>query len=352
MGQARLARVSFLNLRIFRLRTGAAVALVLAVICRCAAAQPEQVDLADASSEVGPPDVHLAVIRLQYELTALRYVSGVPTTDNTAALEVIAAAPRHVFYQAQVLFRKTNQLGEEIADRRQLPLDEVDAQWRRASPRPAPEGRDIVPADVLQLVTDASDRVRAILRLLNVNVSVVDQPGRDASRQSEDVLAELLKINSQINRMMHREFRMRDVYEQVLLAINYAGDLGGGYPGRGGPSDNKQPLDVYLRLVACVDLLRDVGVAMDVPTLDLQVNGGNAAAEVMPADVYDLMTMLISDLAYMVQYSGAEHTSPPRGEYRRPRYVLPSDVFELLGVLDAQLSALAPGAPADQTDDS
>ena len=314
-----------------------------AMLCFCVTAQPQQPDPTNGSaSEVTSPEVFLEIMHLQYDLAALRYVVGqsAMSSSDPIELQIATAAPRHVFYQAQTLFRKANQLSEELADRRPLPLGEVNAQWRRASPRPVPEGREISTADVLALATDIRDRIRAMLLLLRVNISITDSLEIDRSKQTEDVLMEMMKISSQINSMIHGEFRMRDVYEQVLVAINYAGDLGAGYPGSTKSADRRKARDVYQRLADCLPLLRNVGTALDVQTLDLRVSG-TVSESVMPADAYDLATALISDLAYMVQQVDAEPTALPLGEYRRPRLVVATDVFELVGILETQLNALA-----------
>lgn len=329
-----------------------AVGFALALVSASATAQPAQggsVDdaIAELVPDIAPPDVYLAVLGLQYELAALRYVSGRSSAGDSVDLRVDAAEPRHVFYQAQVLFRKANQLGEEFADRRTLPLEEVNADWRRSSPRPMPEGREIAPADVLQVITDVRDRIKAVLLLLNVNIAIQDPPERDGSKEPKDVLAQILKANRDINLLLHREFRMRDVYEQVLLAINYAADLGAGYPSREKLAERKQPIDIYQRLLDCLSLLREVGESLDVSVIDLRAVGNIAADDVTAADTFVLTTILISDLAHMAQHTNAEHTTPPRGEYRRPRYLLPSDVFDLVGVLEAQLAALALSAATD-----
>ena len=276
---------------------------------------------------------------------------GKPPVHEPGSFIVLTAAPRHVFYHAQELFRKTHQLAEEIAGERQLPLEEVDADWRRATPRPVPEGREVAPADVLELVTDTDDRIKAALSLLNVNALLRDQPERDTTKQPADVLTELLTINRKLNRMMDRAFRMQDVYGQALRAVDYAGDLGAGYPPQADLEGSKQPLDVYRRLTDCLHLIRQVGVAFDVETLDWEDDGELQAEDVEAADVYDSATTVVAELSYLVRHVGAAHTAIPRGEYRRPRDVLPTHVFQLVGVLEMQLRMLATPAATEQAAD-
>ena len=297
--------------------------------------------------EVLPGHVFQAARQLHFELVALRFVlEQPPLPASSASLRVAAASPRHVFTQAQVLFRKTHQLAEEVAEGNALSLDELDVDWRRSTPRPAPEGRETRPRDVLRLVMDSQERIEALLGLLNVNVSLRDPPELDPALRPSDVLEEVLKIKRQLNRMMERKYSMRNVYAQLQAAINYAGDLGGGYPALPAPSGAAQPLEVYRRLVASLGLLRDFGARADIQAIDLRSEGEYAAEEVTPSDVYDFATMVVGELRHMAERRQAPGTVPPRGEYTMPRTVLPRHVLALIGVLETQLAELVAAAEA------
>ena len=297
--------------------------------------------------EVQPGHVFLAARQLHFELVALRHVLGQPPLpESSAELLVVAASPRHVFFQAQVLFRKTHQLAEEVAEDKALSLDELDVDWRRSTPRPAPVGREVRPQDVLRLVMDSQDRIKALLAQLNVRLSLRDPPDFDSATQPADVLEEILKIKRQLNRMMERKYSMRNVYAQLQAAINYAGDLGGGYPPLPAPSQAALPLDVHERLVASLGLVRDLEAQAGVQVIDVRTEGEFAAEEVMPNDVYDLATMVLGELRHMAEQAQAPSTVPPRGEYTMPRTVLPGHVIALVAVLETQLADLASAAEA------
>ena len=297
--------------------------------------------------EVLPGHVFQAARQLHFELVALRFVlEQPPLQTSSASLLVAAASPRHVFTQAQVLFRKTHQLAEEVAEGNALSLDELDVDWRRSTPRPAPDGRETRPRDVLRLVMDSQERIEALLDLLNVNVSLRDPPELDPALRPSDVLEEVLKIKRQLNRMMERKYSMRNVYAQLQAAINYAGDLGGGYPALPAPSGAAQPLDVYRRLVASLSLMRDFGARADIQVIDLRSEGEYTADEVTPSDVYDFATMVVGELRHMAERRQAPGTVPPRGEYTMPRTVQPRHVLALIGVLETQLAELVAAAEA------
>ena len=293
-----------------------------------------------AEQEIAAPDVFEAVRDVHLKLVALRHVTDRPPVEDTASFMVFAATLRHVYYAARELFRKTHQLTEEIAGDRRLPLEAVDADWRRGAPRPLPEGREVMPSDVLRLVEDADDRLAAALALLNVRIVLEDSRGRDAEKQPVDALVEIMKINRQLNRMMDRRLRMKDVYAQALQAINYAGDLGAGYPALTAAEGGRRPLDVYQRLIACLHLIRQVGAALNVETLDWEDSVALRSEDVAPDEVYDLANTIASELEYMALHVDAEHTSPPRGEYRLSQEALPAHVFRLVGVLEQQLRFL------------
>ena len=297
--------------------------------------------------EVLPGHVFQAARQLHFELVALRFVLEQPPLQaSSASLRVVAASPRHVFIQAQALLRKTHQLAEEVAEGNALSLDEWDIDWRRSTPRPAPVGREIRSEDVLRQVMDSQERIKALLALLNVNVSLRDPPAFDPTLRSSDALEEILKIKRQLNRMKERKYSMRNVYAQLQAAINYAGDLGGGYPVLPAPSGAVQPLDVYRRLVASLDLVSDLGAQADIQVINLRSEGEYATDEVTPSDVYDFATMVLGELRHMAEAEQAPGTVPPRGEYTMPRTVLPGHVIALIAVLETQLAELAATAEA------
>lgn len=303
---------------------------------------------AEAQPEILPAHVFMAARQLHFELVAVRHVLGAPREKDSAEPPVVVAVlPRHVFNQAQVLFKKAHQLGEEVAGGRELPLDEVDADWRRARARPAPADREIAPADVLRVIVDTQDRIKALLHLLNVNVSLRDPPTLDLEMSPANVLGEILKIKRQLNRMLVRQYSMRNVYETVLLSVDYAGDLGGGYPPLATSPQALQTLDVYERLVANFDVVRDLGSKAGIQAINIRFEGELREGEVIASDVYDFAAMLHGELAYLAEHEGVEHTRLPRGEYTMPRVVQHWHVFQLIDVLGTQLRNLKLGTHDD-----
>ena len=294
---------------------------------------------AERASDDALPELQQAVQYLQGDLEALRYFTGTQG-PQAATVQITYAGPRHLFWLAQEIFKKANQLAEEVAAGQLLPLGDVQADWRRGAPRPAPDGRAIESADVLEVVRDAHDRVRAALLLQRVRVLVSEPPPRDESATPAKVLRQIIQTSRHLDSMLRRELQYRDVYARVLLAIRYAGDLGAGYPVQPMPEDKTTP-DVYHRLVACLDLMKVVEAVAAIRVLDLDVERELARTDVAPADMYDLATILVADLEYMAQRTAAPRTELPRGEYRTPREVTPAHLHWLAGVLEEQLRTLA-----------
>lgn len=299
----------------------------------------------DPPSETTAADVHQAVAHFELELEMLRWVTG-SAKPAAAPWAVSEAEPRHLLWQAQVMFRKASELAQEVAGPRSLPLP--PGSWRRAQPRPAPLGRDIRLADVLRVVADARARIRAVIALQNIRMLEGARPVRDAAKTASDVLVRIVQANRQLNLLLHREVPPRDAYNRVMAAVNRAGDLlGGGYPPAPALAAGQSPDDVYRRLVNCMGLLQEAAAAQGTQTLGLNLQRELARQDVSDADVYHLATTLLADLEHLAQVSRREATRPPRGEYPTPDFVFPAHIHQIAGVLETQLRTLATAAGGD-----
>ena len=294
--------------------------------------------------ETTAPDVHQAVAQFQLDLEMWRWVTG-SSAPAASPWAVSEAAPRHLLWQAQVMFRKASELAQEVAGPRTLQLP--PGSWRRAQPRPAPLDRDIELADVLRVVLDARERIRATIELQNIRMMEGRQPPRDPAATASDVLVRIVQANRQLHLLQHREVPPRDVYNRVMAAVNRAGDLlGGGYPPAAPLAAGQRPDDVYRRLVTCMGLLQEAAAAHRIQTLGLNLQRERARQDVSDADVYHLATTLLADLEYVAQVLRPETTRPPRGEYPMPGFVFPAHIHQLAGVLEAQLRTLGSASRA------
>ena len=287
---------------------------------------------------VAPSALHQKVVRFHLDLEMLRWVMGYPKL-TAAPWQVSDATPSHMLRQAQVMFRMTSQFAEEVAGPRVLPMP--PGSWRRSLPRPAPLDRDAQLADVLQVVNDAHDRIRAIVTLQNIqNIRIVgEQPDPDETKTPGDVLAQIVQANRQLNLLLHRGIAPRDTYNRVMAAVDRAGDLlDGHYPQLPPLVVGQNPDDAYRRLIACFGVLRQAA-PRQLQALGIDLERERVRQGVREADIYHLATTLLADLENVANALGSKTTKPPRGEYPVPPFVFPSHIAQLGTVLETQLRA-------------
>ena len=81
------------------------------------------------ANDVEPPDVYQAVRQVSQDIELVREVMGRPKLDVDPWV-VEHAEPRHVYYQAQTLFRKVGRLKQQLTDEDSVmpsaPLGEIE----------------------------------------------------------------------------------------------------------------------------------------------------------------------------------------------------------------------------------
>lgn len=324
-----------------------------------AAAQPDATPAAETQSApalVGVADLRQALARLRRNMGMLRWVAGESRVD-TPPWAVAAATPRHVLWQAQVLFGRAVQLAEEVAGSRILPLPE--GSWRRSLPRSAPQGRDVRLDDALLVIEDAHDRIRAAIRLQNIRIvggesqQERQRGGRNRRAAADEgglgeVLAQIVQAIRQLDLLLYREVLPREAYNEVMTAMDRAGDLTAGfYPARPPLVAGRRPQDVYEHLLTCMELLMSADAAADVQVLRLSLDQEVGRERVTLADVQQLATTLRADLDHVAMRLNSARTRPPKGEYPRRPFVFPSHIDQMVGVLEVQLRRFA-GRPGGQ----
>ena len=107
----------------------------------------------------------------------------------------------------------------------------------------------------------------------------------------------------------------------------------------------KRPRDVYLRLVGCFNRIREIADRSGLEILELEVDGTKKAAEnAEPGDVYDIASLLVSELAFL--HSQLKNGKPPREVFFAGRK-FPSHVYQRAGILEKQLEKLEKLAAAE-----
>lgn len=282
-----------------------------------------------AEEEITPAHVYQAVSQVSANIGLIREVMGRPelTTDPWV---VIDAQPRHVYYQALTLFRKANSLATELAGA------------ERQTPPPV-LGEEIAPADVFAVVALARGHIDTVRRELGMTYGA-ELAALEPDRQPRDVFRETIQASRQLNFLLDRQFKPEDVYGRLELAATYvAGALtedesepiyGVLPPFEAG----KVPADVYRRVLECLELATVIGEKRDIDMLRLNLRRELRRRDIAPADVYDLATTLLSELAYLTLVLDAKDVPAP--EIDRPKHVFPSHVFRIAGMLQDELARL------------
>ena len=307
-----------------RMAAGAIVRNLIVVLLSSAVAST-----AIAEDETTSAHVYQAVVRLGADVGLVREVMGRPesTTDPWIVVE---AEPRHVFYQALTLLRKANRLAMELTEEQRVGL------------LPVPEG-EIEPALVLDVINRAGVQVDAVRNELEITYRA-ESPQLESDRQPSDVLREIVQVSRQLNFLIDRQFRPEDVYGRLELAATYVAgalteDEATPEYGELPPFESgKVPADVYRRVLECLELATVIGERRGVDVLKLNLRRELRRRDIAPADVYDLATTLLSEVAYLTLVLDAKDVDAPPIE--QPKHIFPSHVYRIAGMLQDELARL------------
>lgn len=278
-------------------------------------------------------DVFVRVALVLDELERLRAEMGKPKSDKVLA-PIAGAAPHEVYFQALTLFEKADQLCFE--------------QLRRRMPQPITPTGQIEASDVLPVV----DSVLGAIVELNQHVGISERPKpplRDAAHTPTDVLTAIILANRQLNLLVERRFTSRDVFQQITLAVSYGSTLLSSFPDATRLPDEpdfqpqKTPADVYRRLLDCYALLQQIAKDSKVQMLEFRIDekAPRTLDSIAPSDVYDIASLLVSELAYLHSLRG---DLPPVKRVFSPGQLFPSHVYQRAGMLESQIEQLAKAA--------
>lgn len=274
-----------------------------------------------------PADVLVGVTEFAQDLDAVRAYMGKPI-GNSDRFRSEYAAPRHVYYQAQIMFRKANRLGMQLAG------------GARRAPPPAPEDLMILPEDVLRVVQLAQAELELIREAIGIEIDV-PAPARNARAQPTDVFEEIVAVNRQLNQMVAIPYGPPDANEQMVLASTFLAQVLAA-AGREPRPDvefvpNGTPIDVYNRLIECLVLNHEIGETLGIETLEIiarNVRRDRSSA----ADNYDIATMLMSDIAYWTDALDRNASYSPDPETLR--HIFPAHVLRSATILRNQLEQM------------
>jgi hypothetical protein len=284
-----------------------------------------------ASRKIEPPDCYARAQLLAAEVELIRQEMGRPQ-DRRPAPVVKGAAPREVYFQALSLFRKADRLCYEITG------DQL------ASIPHAPPIASIEPGDVLGVLDAAHREISETKARLGIHEDA-KEPKRDASKTPSDVFAACLSVTRQLNLLLERPFAPGDVFQQVSLAVAYAGRLLAAFPNIDTTPDlpafkrRQRPADCYDRIAGVVTNLQKVIARSGLNALQQAPERPGDVNEVVPGDVFDIASLALAEVAFLHAHQG-DANPPYPFEANLPGRKLPSHVFQLAGVLESQVNAL------------
>ena len=278
--------------------------------------------IADAQS-IENPDVYALASEVADEIEVIREVMGRPF-DDSPRLPASGVSQFEVYFQAQTLFRKSNQLAQEFA-----------GAERVAAP-PVPEG-ELGPSDTNSVVAAALEQVRLVKEALGIDIEIPAQSRGSAS--ATGVFMTILDTNRQLNLLLDVPILPRDVFAQVTLAVLYSAAILShhgveDYVPDAMPFDTyKRPADVYRLLLNNADLLSNLAEKSGISILRLS-SRRNIPDDIEPGHVYDLARILVAGLAVLSDALDAQDVFP---ELEQPELIFPTQVYARATVLLQQL---------------
>ncbi len=279
------------------------------------------------SENITPSIVYSHVSQFSQELNLLRLELGARKTEPSFII-IKNAVPREVFYQALTLCQKTLRLRFE--------------RTRINGKCPPAKIGELVPDDVLVQIKFASKNLLAVNKVFDVQ-KTIDLPEVEMSMESSDVIMAILDVNIQINTLFKRRYLPDDVFREVTLSIFYAAEILKKFPSTYEriPSEplfkrQKTPKDVYFKLLNIIETIQKIQQLSYVQPLVTIERFERKKLKVTPSDVYDLATLIVSELTYLYWRTGEtkiikSYQPPPK---------IPAQVFQRIGVLEKQLGVI------------
>ncbi len=276
---------------------------------------------------ITPADVLSRIKLVQAELEALRLRMGKPKIRESK-LVFDGANLREVFFQANALFEKANQLALEQT-----------GQWKKEL--------EHVPALQIQLFHVWNVVNAALERLLLVRDkleerSELKEPFSSPSTTLTDTLRAMVSANRQIHLLLKRPISSREIFREVTLSVNYAARLLATFPSSQ-PYPTAPPIqhaktkaDIFQHLFSCYESVQFIAQRSGEKILPPRLSD-TFLTDASWEEIYDVATLLKSELAYL--HSLNPHSLPLPIAYD-PGRKFPSEVDQRLRILEAQLVQL------------
>jgi hypothetical protein len=277
------------------------------------------------------------------DLERLRRFMGAPRAGKFN-IDIHSDLTRDLYFQTLTLWQKTDRLLFEISR-------------VRATPPPTSAG-ELGTSDILANLQDAHEILQQIMRALEI--APEPETRTDPIPARPDSFTALIDLNRQVDLLLERHFAPSDVYMEITLAIDYAARLLARYPEairipEEPPFEpNKQPSDVYQRLIACLRSIAHIAQILGFTVLDIDTRQTDMT-QLTPGDVYMVASLVVSQLNHLYKQLG---DNKPVAPAFYPGRKFPAHSYQRAGILQAQLQQLerfiaaAPTAPGEAKHDS
>jgi len=279
-----------------------------------------------AIAKTSPDDVYQRVLSVAAEIDLIRLEMGVSNSIQPD-IAITNAQPREVYFQALTLFKKANRLMFE--------------HLREKADLPALHSETLQPDDVLKLVNNTSELLLRIKDKLGITQQVSITPTKK-QKNPTDVYKLIVRLNRTLNRLLQQRFAPADVYQQLTYGVGLSAEILGVFTdgerlGEEPPLiRQKTPDDVYQKLIFLYTEIHKIMSLSNLKCLSIEAAEMNRK-NVSPSDVYDLASLLISELSYLHKMTPGAGTT--RSSYY-PGDKLPAHVFQRAGRLESQIRLL------------
>lgn len=259
------------------------------------------------------------------EIERIRLYLGIrPPRSRKFVME--NAQPRHVYFQTQIAFRKSNQLAQQLT-----------GVSRVAAPI-APEGDPSI-AELSAIINAARAQLDVIEEALETTRPLPDLPKIRVPGMS-GAMMRMVESNLILDELTGYRADWADIWDRLFQIITY---LGGALPeeNRYPPLEDHVPSktvgDVAAHLLAIREAVapasKSVGMTQVRTTITKPAEGGSSAE-----GISDLTATFVNEFAEMTFRLEAEDVDPPA--YQRPSRVFPSHAYQLAQALRKQAEVL------------
>ena len=273
------------------------------------------------------PDLFALASQVAEEVELVREFMGRPFDDSPRIPASNVSQPA-VYFQAQTLFRKVNQLAQTFA-----------GTPRVAAPA-LPEG-DVEPAHTHRVLTEAMEQVGLVKRALGIETQV--EAVSSGSASATGVFMTIIDLNRQLNLLIDEPIGPSDVFDQMTLAVLYGAGILAKYgiedlPPPAEFDGHKRPADVYGLLLEEINRVSRLSDRAGVDVLRLSPTR-NIPDDIEPGHVYDVARILVAGLAVLADGLDAQDVYPA---LEQPERIFPTQVYARATVLQRQLQQLEP----------